>query len=72
MKDENAARNSGSDGAGAARSEMKRLKQAKETLIRERQEIYSARDSAKANLDAKVRWWWRRRWWCWWCVYSGA
>ena len=30
------------------------LAQAKETLIRERQEIYSARESAKANLDAKM------------------
>jgi len=54
VKAENDSRNNGNDGAGAARAEMKRLKQAKETLIRERQEIYSARESAKANLDAKM------------------
>eukprot|EP00618_Florenciella_parvula_P007218 CAMPEP_0119482844 /NCGR_PEP_ID=MMETSP1344-20130328/10525_1 /TAXON_ID=236787 /ORGANISM="Florenciella parvula, Strain CCMP2471" /LENGTH=515 /DNA_ID=CAMNT_0007517297 /DNA_START=18 /DNA_END=1565 /DNA_ORIENTATION=- len=54
LKSDSDARDNGNDGAGNARSEMKRLKQAKETLIRERQEIYSARESAKANLDAKM------------------
>lgn len=53
-KAESDARSGQNDGAGQARSEMKRLKQAKEVLLRERQEIYSSRESAKANLDAKM------------------
>lgn len=53
-KAESDARSGQNDGAGQARSEMKRLKQAKEVLMRERQEIYSSRESAKANLDAKM------------------
>jgi len=53
-KDATDARNGQNDGAGAAKAEMKRLKAARETLIRERQEIFSCRDAAKANLDAKM------------------